>query len=183
MKKTFFALTIIAVLFSGCKNDNALDKVDPASQDVDMTAISTPAPAPKQTIVPERVPPADGKYPKMTFKKVEHDFGTINEGDNVETVFEFTNTGEADLIIADAKGSCGCTVPVFPKEPIKPGETKKLTVTFNSQGKPNQQQKTVTIDCNTEKGKETLSIKANVTPKVGTTSVQSNGTTITTTPN
>uniref|UniRef100_UPI00404A49D1 DUF1573 domain-containing protein n=1 Tax=Flavobacterium sp. TaxID=239 RepID=UPI00404A49D1 len=172
MRKTFFTLSIVAILFSGCKNDNALSKIDPNSTDVDMKAASMPAP--KQEEAAKPAPPADGKYPKMTFKKVEHDFGTINEGDKVETVFEFTNSGEADLIISNAKGSCGCTVPEFPKEPIKPGETKKMTVTFNSQGKPNQQQKTVTIDCNTESGKETLTIKANVIPKAKTESAISN---------
>jgi len=181
MKKTFLLLSIFAVFLSGCKSDNPVDKIDPTSKDVDMSMTATPQPTPAANTV--KTPPADGKYPKMTFKKVEHDFGTINEGDNVETTFEFTNTGEADLIISSAKGSCGCTVPQFPKEPVKPGETKKMVVTFNSQGKPNQQQKTVTIDCNTESGTEKLTIKANVIPKAGTTSVNANGTTITTTPN
>lgn len=171
MRKTLFTLSIVAILFSGCKNDDAVSKIDPNSTDVDMKAVSMPAP---QQEAAKPAPPADGKYPVMTFKKVMHDFGTINEGDKVETVFEFTNSGEADLIISNAKGSCGCTVPEFPKEPIKPGETKKMTVTFNSQGKPNQQQKTVTIDCNTASGKETLTIKANVIPKAQTTSSISN---------
>ena len=60
--------------------------------------------------------------PVMTFDRVEHDFGTIQRGEAQETVFSFTNTGNAPLIITDAKSSCGCTVPNPPKDPIAPGE-------------------------------------------------------------
>jgi hypothetical protein len=182
MKKTFLTLSFVAILLSACKTDNPVDKIDPASKDVDMTMTATPPPPPPAPAA-VKTPPADGKYPKMTFKKMVHDFGNINEGEKVETKFEFTNTGEADLIISNAKGSCGCTVPEFPKEPIKPGQTKSMLVTFDSQGKPNQQEKTVTIDCNTESGTEKITIKANVKPKEGTTSVKTKGATITTTPN
>ena len=59
--------------------------------------------------------PLDGKYPEMKFEKNQHDFGTINQGDTVEHEFKFENTGEADLLITNAKGSCGCTVPEYPK--------------------------------------------------------------------
>jgi len=101
----------------------------------------------------------------MTFDEKEFDFGVIKEGDKVEHVFSFKNTGNADLIIEDAKGSCGCTVPDFKKDPIKPGETSTMKVSFNSTGKPGQQQKSVTIKANTASGTELLTIKANVTPK------------------
>jgi len=110
--------------------------------------------------------------PKISFSKTEHDFGTINEGDIVETVFEFTNTGKSELIISSAKGSCGCTVPQWPKEPIAPGEKGEIKVKFNSYKKPNKQQKQVTLLTNTAEGKEILIIKAQVTPspKVKSTS-------------
>jgi hypothetical protein len=106
-----------------------------------------------------------GKLPKLELDKLVHDFGTINEGDVVETEFIVTNSGEADLVIADAKGSCGCTVPQPPKEPIKPGDSAPIKVSFDSNGKPGQQSKTVTLTTNTAEGKETFEIKANVTPK------------------
>tara|TARA_Y100001980_G_C14506444_1_gene282026 strand:- start:371 stop:871 length:501 start_codon:yes stop_codon:yes gene_type:complete len=100
----------------------------------------------------------------MTFDKVSHDFGTIEEGDTVQTTFTFTNTGKADLLIVDARGSCGCTVPKYPKNtPIKPGESGEILVSFDSSNKPNMQQKTVTISANTQSGRETLRIKAMVT--------------------
>ena len=101
----------------------------------------------------------------MTFDRVSHDFGTIKEGETVETKFTFTNTGKSDLIIVDARGSCGCTVPKYPKNiPIAPGEGDEITVRFDSNGKPNLQQKTVTISANTSSGREMLRIKAMVSP-------------------
>ena len=106
-----------------------------------------------------------GKLPKIELDKTSHDFGTINEGDVVETEFLVKNTGESDLIIADAKGSCGCTVPVWPKEPIAPGASAPIKVSFDSNGKPGKQSKTVTLTTNTEAGNESFTISAEVTPK------------------
>ena len=102
--------------------------------------------------------------PVMSFEKAEHDFGTIEQGTPQETVFTFTNTGNAPLIITDAKSSCGCTVPNPPKDPIAPGETGELKVNFNGSGQ-NQVTKTITVTANTEKGSELLRIKAFVNPK------------------
>ena len=92
------------------------------------------------------------------------DFGYINEGDKVTTEFILTNTGDADLVIVSAVGSCGCTVPEPPKDPIKPGESAPIKVSFDSKGKPGNQEKTVTLTTNTENGREMFKIKANVTP-------------------
>ena len=100
----------------------------------------------------------------MSFEKAEHDFGTIEQGTPQETVFKFTNTGNAPLIITDAKSSCGCTVPNPPKDPIAPGESGELKVNFNGSGQ-NQVTKTITVTANTEKGSELLRIKAFVNPK------------------
>jgi hypothetical protein len=101
----------------------------------------------------------------MSFERAEHDFGTINEGDVVETSFAFTNTGKSDLIILDARGSCGCTVPEYPKNtPIAPGETKEIKVKFDSANKPGNQTKTVTLTNNTESGRDIIRIKTIVTP-------------------
>ncbi len=91
--------------------------------------------------------------------------GTISEGETVTTEFSFTNTGKTDLIIVDARGSCGCTVPKYPKNvAIKPGESETITVSFDSSNKPGVQQKSVTLSANTASGREMLRIKANVTP-------------------
>tara|TARA_B100000795_G_scaffold269735_1_gene260130 strand:- start:3638 stop:4108 length:471 start_codon:yes stop_codon:yes gene_type:complete len=101
----------------------------------------------------------------ISFDKQVYDFGTVNEGDFVETVFKVTNSGKTDLVITNAQATCGCTVPVWPKAPIKPGETGDIKVKFNTNGKPNRQQKTVTLTTNTVSGKERLTIKGMVTPK------------------
>jgi hypothetical protein len=83
----------------------------------------------------------------------------------VTTTFAFTNTGDADLIIVDARGSCGCTVPQYPKNtPLAPGATGEIVVSFDSSNKPGLQQKTVTLSTNTATGREMLRIKSDVTP-------------------
>jgi len=108
-----------------------------------------------------------GNLAEMNFSKSSHDFGEIYDGDIVETSFTFTNVGSADLIISNASGSCGCTVPEYPKDqPIKPGESGVIKVKFDSSNKPGLQRKTVTLVTNTSKGKQLLNIKAIVTPKL-----------------
>ena len=103
--------------------------------------------------------------PVMTFNKVEHDFGTINEGDIVETTFSFTNTGTRDLMILNARGSCGCTVPDYPQNtPIAPGDSADVKVKFDSNNKPNNNNRTVTFTTNTANGREVIRIKTFVTP-------------------
>tara|TARA_R110001583_G_scaffold4351_2_gene25230 strand:- start:63689 stop:64147 length:459 start_codon:yes stop_codon:yes gene_type:complete len=101
----------------------------------------------------------------IEFDKTEFNFGTINEGDIVEGVFKITNPGKVDLLITNAKASCGCTVPEWPKEAIKPGESANVKVSFNSRGKTGVQNKTVTLQTNTEKVTEILRVKGTVTPK------------------
>lgn len=110
-----------------------------------------------------------GNFPVMTFAETEFDFGTVDEGTVVEHTYKFTNTGSAPLIVVNAKGSCGCTVPTWSKEPIAPGAEGTMLVKFNTNGKPNAQTKTVTIKANTESGTESIRIKGFVTPKVKTT--------------
>jgi len=148
MKKGILILAgVFALTFMSCK-DNAAEKVkeENVADAADRDAKNT-------------------EFPVMNFSETEHDFGTINEGDVVEHTFTFTNTGKAPLVIVNAKGSCGCTVPEWTKEPVAPGATGSMLVKFNSNGKPNAQNKQVTITANTEGGKEILKIKAMVTPK------------------
>lgn len=83
--------------------------------------------------------------PNMSFDQKEYKFGTIKQGESVTYEFKFTNTGKEPLIITNAQGSCGCTVPEYPKEPIKPNGNGTVKVTFNSTGKMGPQDKTVTL--------------------------------------
>jgi len=169
IKKIVLAAFILSFAIS-CKED-ALSKVDPNSKDVNMNTVTavtqkTDAPVPAEGDLIQAQPQVtNGKFPVMTFNKKEHDFGEIKEGSKVETTFIFTNSGEADLIITNAQASCGCTVPEYTKEPIKPGKSGKMKVSFDSSGKPGMQQKSVNITCNTQQGSDVLTIKANVLPK------------------
>jgi uncharacterized membrane protein len=96
----------------------------------------------------------------MTFDRNVHDFGTINDGEAQETVFSYTNTGDAPLVISDIKSTCGCTVPQdWSRAPLLPGESSKFTVKFNGKG-ANKTTKTVTINANTQKGTESVRIMA-----------------------
>lgn len=101
----------------------------------------------------------------IQFDKTEFDFDTINEGDVIDGTFKITNVGKVDLLISNAKASCGCTVPVWPKEAIKPGESADLKFSFNSRGKPGENNKSITLKTNTEKGTEVLRVKGTVIPE------------------
>lgn len=70
--------------------------------------------------------------PQITFEKEVHDYGKIKQGANGVVEFIFTNTGNAPLILSNAKGSCSCTVPQWPKEPIAPGKSAKLQVKYDT---------------------------------------------------
>ena len=106
-------------------------------------------------------------YPEITFDKIIHDFGNVNEGEIVKTTFNFKNTGENDLYIVNAVASCGCTVPKYPKNvAIAPGDIGEIEVNFNTTGRPNLQSKLVRISTNTKSGSSFLTIKAFVQPKI-----------------
>ncbi|MFD2932895.1 DUF1573 domain-containing protein [Spirosoma flavum] len=113
---------------------------------------------------------ASAKMPKITFaEKGIHDFGTLTEGDTVEHIFAFTNTGEFPLIINNITASCGCTTPDWPREPVAPGAKSSVRVRFNSRGKNGEQSKTITIFANTEPAMTDLQFKALVKSRADST--------------
>lgn len=137
-------LVVIIIAFTSCKKDNASSKIKPKNVEV----------------AAERDAKISLGSPIIEWDKTEHDFGTIEQGDKAETIFTLTNVGKGDLIITGAKGSCGCTVPQWPKEAVKPGETAEIKVVFNSRSKKNKTTNTVTLTTNTEKGNEIVRVKA-----------------------
>ena len=166
MRFTITTLTMAVLLagFTGCEGGGSESYATEAPQ---KEAPSTPVKATK----PEKFDPAKaqaaapaGPTTTMVFDTYEHDFGTMDEGDAVTHIFSFTNTGSEPLILDKCKGSCGCTVPQCPKEPIAPGASGEIEVKFNSKGKKNNQTKTVTINANTDPGQTILKIKAFVNP-------------------
>jgi hypothetical protein len=116
-----------------------------------------------QTTPAQTAAPADMKNAaEMTFEVEEYNFGTIKQGESVTREFSFTNTGKEPLIIASAQGTCGCTVPQYPKEPIAPKAKNSIKVTFNSAGKMGMQDKTVTITSNAKNSPKVLHLKGTV---------------------
>ncbi|MBS1634646.1 MAG: DUF1573 domain-containing protein [Bacteroidetes bacterium] len=121
------------------------------AQEVTKDAAATPSVAPQSQ--------ADIKFDKMV-----HDYGTIKQGDNGECVFKFKNTGKEPLIISMCQGSCGCTVPQCPKEPILPGKTGEIKVKYDTQ-RVGPISKSVTVQSNAKSGVQTIQIKGNIEPK------------------
>ncbi|MES2485286.1 MAG: DUF1573 domain-containing protein [Bacteroidota bacterium] len=144
MKKSIAMMALAALALTSCKENTALN-IDAAT-------------AKKAELAHAE----SGKLPVAKFESLDHDFGTIKQGDKVEHTYKFTNAGTADLVLSDAKASCGCTVPDWTKTPVKPGESGEVHVVFNSAGKSGDVQKTVTLTMNTEKGTETLNFKAKI---------------------
>jgi len=103
-----------------------------------------------------------GPSTTMAFEETSHDFGQVMQDTENKKIFSFTNTGSEPLIIEKAKGSCGCTVPKYPKEPIAPGATGEIEVVYKPGKQKNKQTKNVTITANTEPSKTILTIKADV---------------------
>jgi len=161
-----FACLVSVALFTACASDSASsvqdaakEKVAAAANTVSNTASDVAAAASNATPAP--VVPA-GPTTSMSFTETEFDFGTVDQGEKVNHTYKFTNTGNEPLIISNAKGSCGCTVPSWPKEPIPVGGTGEIQVQFDSKGKKNKQSKKVTITANTDPAQTFLTIKGEV---------------------
>ena len=125
MKKLFLAIMAASMLMVACNNQSGT------------------------TASNEGTTAATGDGPIMKFEKETHDFGKIKAGDKISYEYKFTNAGKSPLIISDAKASCGCTIPEWPKTPIKPGESGAIKVTFNSATKMGLQDKQIVITANT----------------------------------
>ena len=98
----------------------------------------------------------------MHFDTLEHNFGTIIEGEKVLCYFDYRNTGEADLIITSVEASCGCTTPGWNNEPLKPGGKDRLELIFDASGREGAQRKVVTVRSNASNRLVQLVVKANV---------------------
>jgi hypothetical protein len=154
MKRLFSSVFILAIAFGLNSCAPKSDKVTTDMVDISATASgNTPA----------------GKAPVMKFEVDEHDFGKISQGERVSYAFKFKNTGGSDLLISEAHGSCGCTVPDYPKTPIAPGADGVVNVEFNSEGKHGKQEKTVTLTTNCEPNTKVITIHAEVLEAKGDT--------------
>lgn len=163
MNKTiFFALSIVLSLFFVACDDSTSSS--------ETTKGLTPAPEKGGKLDPSKNPFMDKAKPEikkptgpvadMTFPVDRHDFGTIKQNEKHTHIFKFKNDSENPLMIESARGSCGCTVPKYPKEPIAPGAEGEIEVVFSSGKKKGKQNKTVTIVSNTNPVQTKLTIEA-----------------------
>ena len=107
---------------------------------------------------------SETEFPIMTFEQTEFDFGSVKAGVIVDYTYKFKNTGNAMLIISKATATCGCTVPEWPKEPIKPGDSGEIRVKFDSKNRKDLQTKYVNINANTKPEVTRLKLSGSVIP-------------------
>ena len=165
-------LGLIAVLllintfggFDSLKGGSSGDAVREAARANNTTNVVAPTPGATTTPGATAMEEPVGPTTTMNFEESTFDFGTIDAGEKVSHTYKFTNSGNEPLVIKDAKGSCGCTVPKWPKEPIAPGATGEILVEYNSKGKKGKETKRVTITANTSPAQTFLTITGEVTP-------------------
>ncbi len=166
MRNVFMMIAMVAFLATGCKNRDAEKKIaELESRLAEVEGKNAPAPMPSAPMATAAAEKPDGPLPTIEFETEDFDFGTINEGQVVEHTYKFKNTGEAPLIIQNAQPSCGCTAPDWSKEPIPAGGTGFVKASFDSNGKPNMQNKTITVTTNAWPTTKIIRFKAMVKPK------------------
>lgn len=152
-------LLLICILLASCQSQ------DPATVNTGLVAI--PVSDIHQIIT---APPSDeDSATTIAFDAPVFNFGEVIEGTTVEHVFEFKNSGDLPLLISDAQSTCGCTVPEWPKTPIDAGQTGRMVVRFDTEGKIENQVKKVTITANTYPGQTEIALIGKVIPKLSET--------------
>ncbi len=165
MKKLLFLFVPCMVFLFSCATDSASGSEQSPDEVASQPAVDLKAKTDEVKKEPVNAIPDDTvNVARIAFNEESYNFGTIDEGETVEHVFKFKNTGKEPLVISNARGSCGCTVPEWPKEPIAVGETGEMKVRFNSKGKKNKQKKTVTVTANTWPTQTRIFIEGQVTP-------------------
>ena len=188
--KRILSVVVLAVLVStfataqstpSKKAQKAAQKAELKAQAAAATSVTTPAAVPTPVVavpaaaaavsVTTESPKIGG--PVMTFEKTEVDYGTIAQGADPLRRFKFKNTGTEPLVIKDARGSCGCTVPSYKKEPIQPGETGEIEVRYDTQ-RIGDFQKSITINTNEGDQARMLMIRGKVNEKPAEVGVPAN---------
>lgn len=165
-------IAITLVINTFFMDNSSSRRSTPASQPVSNAAVSPTPSNGLNPLTPSSITPASPATTPglsesraktaMNFADMNHDFGNIQQDSKNTKVFVFTNTGDEPLIIETAKGSCGCTVPKFPKEPIAPGETGEIEVVYSPGKQQGAQNKKITITANTDPVNTVLNISATV---------------------
>ena len=158
----FSLLVVLALSFlASCQSGNT-GATDAARADVAVNDV--------QPNTPTATPPATqptaptGPTTSVEFNETTFDFGTIDAGEKVSHSYTFKNTGTEPLILSNAKGSCGCTVPTWPREPIAVGATGEIVVEFNSKNKKGPRNQKVTLTANTNPPQTFIYLTGTVNP-------------------
>ena len=154
MKINFSACSLVITLVLCCFSFSL------QAQEPPFEGLSIPVSVKETTVNPPLGPITEISFTETTF-----DFGTVEEGTIVTHVFTFTNTGQEPLVLSDLKGSCGCTVPQWPREPLAPGETASITVEFNSKNKIGKRNQRVTVTANTNPAQSFIYLTGEISPK------------------
>ena len=171
MKKVFITLFCLAISTAAvnAQQQNQPPPNPPQQQPPMPPAPHAQPPAPPAPHLQQQPqtppPPPDPNAGKFKFEEETHDFGTVPEGPLAECDFEFKNVGKEPIVIKEAHGSCGCTVPTWPHDPILPKHKAKIHVTYNTQGRVGQINKDVTITSNASNNPMRLHITGTVKPK------------------
>ncbi len=162
--RSFWIILLAALLFSACQNDGAAPVNGEKSVEEIPTGGNEIADIIRNPISADR--PVDTvNVARMEFDDANFDFGSAQEGDVVKHTFRFTNSGKAPLVINNAKSTCGCTVPKWPKDPIAPGASGEIAVNFNTKGKKGYQDKPITISANTSPPQTVIHLKGGIKPR------------------
>jgi hypothetical protein len=158
-----FSAFVAALSFTACKNEGSAAKDEARESLATTQTTATPTSNPTATTTPATPAIPVGPLTSISFDETSYDFGEVKEGEKVVHVYKFKNTGKEPLVISNAKGSCGCTVPEWPREPIPVGGSGEIRVQFDSKGKGKvgggAQAKKVTITANTDPQNTFLDIK------------------------
>ena len=146
MKKNLFLIFILTFCILSCKNDRSKITTDLVTNH--LSAFSE-----------------NSSRPKLFVKEEKFSFGNVYAGEIVEHSFLVKNIGDKDLLIGDAKASCGCTVPKWPKKPLLPDEEAYIEVVFNTSGRSGKQNKTITLLTNAVPNTTVLQIQGNIINK------------------
>jgi hypothetical protein len=144
MKKIILSISA-AILLAACGSD----KTGVSTDDINISATANGT-------------QNSASIPVIQFEEETHDFGKITQGEKVSYSFKFTNTGKSNLLISSAQASCGCTVPKPPKDPLAPGATDKIDVTFDSNGKSGKFDKQITVITNCDPNTKVLKITGEI---------------------
>lgn len=155
----WFVVAIFAIAMVSCQQEGAEKSVTEIQAGKDAWADAVKFPMTEDGKIDS------SRVAEFAWEEEAHNFGPVDEGKVVEYSYKFKNVGQVPLIISEAKGSCGCTVPEKPEKPVEPGEEGEIKVKFNSQGRVGKQLKYVTITANTLPRETKLKLEGEVAGK------------------